>query len=81
MTTGGRGAANKLVDEYLIGVVTNKYPVLSSDFGQHSILEADATTSLHKVRNLRGEQKELESSARDRESRVCQVSQTLSFVC
>ncbi len=43
-------------------------------------LEADANTNLHKVRNLRSEQKELESSARDGESPVCQVSQTLSFI-
>ena len=44
---------------------------------QLSVLETDATTNLYKVRNQRGEQKELESSARDGESPVCQVSLTL----
>ena len=43
-------------------------------------LETDANTNLYKVRNMRGEQKDLESSAKDCESQVCQVSQTLSFI-
>lgn len=41
--------------------------------------EARATISVPKVRNLRNEQKELESSARDGESPVCQESQTLDL--
>lgn len=44
---------------------------------QFSVLELEATTTLDKVRNQRCEQKELESSARDGESPVCQVSLTL----
>ena len=43
-------------------------------------LEAGANTSLHKVRKLLSEQNSLESLARDGESPVCQVKQTLSFI-
>lgn len=46
---------------------------------QRSVLEADATISLPKVRNSLSEQKELESSARDGESPVCQVKRTLDL--
>jgi hypothetical protein len=42
--------------------------------------EADATTSLHKVKNLRGEQNRLERRAIDSDSLVREVSQTLSFM-
>jgi hypothetical protein len=38
---------------------------------------ADPTIGLRKVRNFRGEQKDLERSAKDSESLVCQVSETL----
>ena len=72
---------DKLVDEYLKGVVTYKSPVLSSEFTRSSILEDRRYHRLYKVKNLRCEQKDLESSAIDRESRVRQVTQTLSFVC
>lgn len=41
----------------------------------------DATTNLHKVRNLRDEQKQLESCAKDSDSLVRKESQTLSFIC
>jgi hypothetical protein len=44
-------------------------------------LGADATTNLHKVINLRDEQNQLESWAKDSDSLVCQESQTLSFIC
>ena len=44
---------------------------------QFSVLEVEATTTLHKVRNQQCEQKELESSAKDGESPVCQVLLTL----
>jgi hypothetical protein len=40
---------------------------------------AGATISLHEVRNFRGEQNILERMAIDRDSRVCQVSETLLF--
>ncbi len=39
--------------------------------------EAGSTIDLRKVRNFRGEQKDLERSAKDSESLVCQVSETL----
>jgi len=70
---------DKLVDEYLKGVVTYKYPFAGSEcFGIQALQkDANPTIGLHKVRNSRCEQKELESSARDRESRVCQVTRTL----
>ena len=68
---------DKLVDEYLKGVVTYKYPFAVSEFVQMLHKDANPTIGLHKVRNSRCEQKELESSARDRESRVCQVTRTL----
>jgi hypothetical protein len=42
---------------------------------------ARATISVHKVKNFRGEQKVLERTAIDRESRVRQVSETLLFIC
>lgn len=44
---------------------------------QVSLLAVEPTIALHKVKNLRIEQKELERSARDGESPVCQESQTL----
>ena len=70
------GLANKLVDEYLKGVVTLQ--TTSTEFClQTSVLAATATIPLHKVRNLQSEQKQLESCAKDSESLVCQVLQTL----
>ena len=68
---------DKLVDEYLKGVVTYKYPFAGSGFIQVLQKDADPTIGLHKVRNLRCEQKDLERSAKDRDSRVCQVTRTL----
>lgn len=50
-------------------------------FMEVSGLEASATTNLRKVRNLRGEQKQLENCAIDSDSLVSKVSQTLSFMC
>ena len=47
------------------------------EFFQLSVLIRDATTSLYKVRNFRGERKVLERTAKDRESRVRQASETL----
>ena len=47
---------------------------------QVSILAADATISLPKVRKLLSEQNRLERRARDCDSQVCQVSQTLLFM-
>jgi len=44
---------------------------------QHSVLEEETTNTLHKVRNQQCEQKELESSAKDGDSPVCQVLLTL----
>ena len=41
--------------------------------------EARATISVPKVRNSLSEQKELESSAKESESLVCQVKQTLAL--
>ena len=38
---------------------------------------AGATTSRRKVKNFRGEQNDLERSAKDSESLVCKVSETL----
>jgi hypothetical protein len=71
---------NKLVDEYLKGVVTlqTTSPEVPSLDGK-SGLEARATISVPKVRNLLSKQKELESSAKDGESPVCQVKQTLDL--
>lgn len=69
---------DKLVDEYLKGVATSQIPVLIVHFGGKSGLITGATISLCKVRNLRGEQNSLERLAKDSESLVCQVSQTLS---
>jgi hypothetical protein len=60
--------------------VTYKLPVRSSGFIQTFVLEADATSSLRKVKNLRGEQNRLERRAIDSDSLVRQVSQTLSFI-
>jgi hypothetical protein len=51
--------------------------VRSPGFIQFSVLVAGATTSLHKVRNFRGEQKVLERTAIDCESQVREVSETL----
>ena len=68
---------DKLVDEYLKGVVTYKYPFAVSEFVQMLHKDANPTIGLHKVKNLRCEQKDLERSAIDRDSRVCQVPQTL----
>ena len=44
---------------------------------QFSVLRAGATTSLHKVKNFQCEQKVLERTAKDRDSRVCKVLETL----
>ena len=44
---------------------------------QFSVLRAGATTSLHKVKNFRGEQNNLERLAIDCDSQVRQVSETL----
>ncbi len=68
---------DKLVDEYLKRVVTSQIPVLMARFGGESGLTPDATTSLGKVRKLRSEQNSLERLAKDSESLVCQVKQTL----
>ena len=75
-----------MVDEYLMGVVTYKYPFAGSgrcifftEYAVHQALQKDAdpTIGLHKVKNSRCEQKDLESSAKDSESLVCQVPRTL----
>ena len=72
-----KSAVDKLVDEYLKGVVTYKYPFAGSGASDLSEIfqilhkDADPTIGLHKVRNLRCEQKDLESSAKDSESLVC----------
>jgi hypothetical protein len=60
--------------------VTYKYPVRSPGFIQFSVLKAGANINLHKVRNSRGEWKQLESCAKDSESLVHQVLRTLSFI-
>ena len=67
-----------MVDEYLKGVVTLQ-TTFCGILGLPGFLhkEAGSTIVLPKVRNLRNKQKELESSARDGESPVCQVSLTL----
>lgn len=44
---------------------------------QISLLAVRPTSALHKVKNVRIEQKDLERSARDGESPVCQESHTL----
>ena len=44
---------------------------------QISVLITDATISLYKVRNFWCEQKVLERTAKDSESLVCEVSETL----
>lgn len=69
-----------MVDEYLKGVVTlqTTSPEVPYLYGK-SGLEARATISVPKVRNLLSEQKELESSAKESESLVCQVKQTLDL--
>jgi hypothetical protein len=43
-------------------------------------LAAGSTNGLRKVTNFRGEQNGLESPAKDSESLVCKVSETLSIV-
>ena len=48
-------------------------------FIEASVWLARSTNVVPKVRNLRGEQKELESSAKDGDSPVCQASQTLDL--
>ena len=74
---------DKLVDEYLKGVVTYKYPFAvsgasdSSEEFQALHKDVNPTIGLHKVKNSRREQKDLESSAKDSESLVCQVTRTL----
>ena len=60
--------------------MTHKYPVRSFGFIQNFVLDTDSTINLYKVRNLRSEQKQLESCTIDSDSLVCQVSQTLSFM-
>ena len=69
---------DKLVDEYLKRVVTLQTTSIEPAF-VGSVLEADATTSLPKVRNLRSEQNHLERWAKDSDSLVCQVKQTLDL--
>ena len=71
---------DKLVDEYLKGVVTHKQSKQTVWAIEQSVWPAWPTIVMHKVKNLRSEQKDLESSAKDGESPVCQVSQTLLFV-
>jgi hypothetical protein len=56
-------------DKQLTGTQAWIYPELS--------IGAGAITSLRKVRNFRGEQNSLERLAKDSESLVCQVSETL----
>ena len=46
---------------------------------EHSVWLARSTKVVPKVRNLLSEQKELESSAKDGESPVCQAQQTLDL--
>ena len=70
---------DKLVDEYETGVVTLQTTSTEHWPSQLSVVGVRATNSVPKVRNLQCEQKELESSARDGESPVCQVLQTLDL--
>jgi hypothetical protein len=53
--------------------LTSKEPWIYPEF----LIGAGATTSLRKVKNFRGEQNDLERSAKDSESLVCKVSETL----
>ena len=66
-----------MVDEYLKGVVTLQTIKTERWVYPDFRFVAEATIPLHKVRNLRGEQNDLERSAIDSESLVCQVSETL----
>lgn len=70
-----------MVDEYLKRVVTLQTTKTERWNFQISVLEARATTILHKVRNQRGEQNSLERLAIDSESLVREVSLTLYLFC